>query len=351
MRYIAHIIIFLGFLFFPVVVSAQIDTIRNRTEKNKSRFEQIMENETERKQSTDTNNLHQYYLIAEELPNWFFNPSDYTNAPVFFIGISEPGMDSVKASNLAVLRAKSLATLSTGTEINNVSDNFQVARETGRDYNEDSHYLDFSRLHDSSLVDSTDFKVNKIFYTKYKEAIALVSYTPNEQGCDTLSVDGEIMQLAREDSYDIENTVVCSMDIDFSPYDTICEGTEKNHFLLKGLDERFNIISVYNEDTIEFPFHPYNYVEAGETKKDSTLNLLSNPANLGLWNAFVNLVFSNVNYFNRNLESKVKTSQDNYNLKNQGIIRTVSQNRIRFGIDSIALRNNELFLKLELDTF
>lgn len=332
-------------------LAAQSDTIRNWIDRDKDRYERIMEIETAKSRPKASNLLHQYYLIADRLPEWFFNPSLYVSAPAFFIGISEPGMDSVKATGLAVLRAKSLAVLSTGARIDNISDNFQVTRESQQNYEGQSQYLDFSRLNKQALVGADDFKTIKKHYTKYGEAIALVSYTPDEGGKDTLTANGEIMQLSREDHYQIENTVLCRLDIAFSPFDSLFQQYEKSHFLFKGKGDHFNMVSLYNMDSLKFPAHPYRYVQAEEAKTDTSLKLLHNPLNLGLWNAYINLVFSSINYFGRKLESRVKTSFDHYDLKNQGIVRTVARNRFSFSLDKVFLHDNELYLKLQFDAY
>jgi hypothetical protein len=351
MKSIIQTFIGLCIILYAVPSLAQADTLRRHLDRDKYMYERIMEAETDRLTPDSSGQWHQYYLLAEELPAWFFKPSGYSSDPVFAIGISEPGMDSLKAEKLAVLRAKSLALLSTQAKIDNISDHFQVVRESDQLFDEGSRYLDFSRMYRKFLVDDSEFTVNETFYTKYGEAIALVSYDPGQKGKDTLSVDGEIMHLSREDAYLLENTVLCRLDIDFSTDDTLDFNTATSRFLLRRYGDHFNITSVYNGDSLEFPFHPYRYTQSVENPSDSSFKIQSCPLKLGLWNAYLNLVFSKISYFNRKLESRVKTSYDHYNLKQQGLIRTVSRNRLRFVIHSLALENNELFLKIDISPY
>lgn len=352
MRLMLQFAIGLGIILYVLPAFGQRDTLRKRVDRDKWRYERIMEAETEEAFPADSEKLHQYHLLPENLPHWFFKPSEYSTTSVYALGISEPGMDSVKAFELAVLRAKSLAILSTGAKIDNISDHFQVVRESEAVFNEKSRYLDFSRLYNKSLANQGSFKVNKSFYTKYGEAIVLLSYDPSEQaGNDTLAVNGEIMHLSRESYYSLENTVLCRMDINVSPYDSVDGNSLKSRFLLRRRGEHFNISSVYDGDSIGFPFHPYRYTQAIEMKPDSTFKLQSCPLQLGLWNAYINLIFSKISYYNRNLESRVKSSYDYYAMKNQGLIRTVSRNRLKFGIISLALEENELFLKIEISPY
>ena len=341
----------LWLVFLVMPASAQRDTLRKRVDCDKSRYEKIMEAETGKEAHGDKQELYLYYLFPQELPSWFFIPSEYSTTPFYAIGISEPGMDSVKASKLAVLRAASLAVLSMNTQIDNISDHFQIVRESETAMEKKSQYLDFSRFYTKSLVNSGSFEVNEVFYTKYGEAIALISYTSAQKGDDTLSVNGEIMHLSKENSHALENTVLCRLDIEYSPNDTTDTNAAKSNFLLRRHGERFNISSVYNSDSLRFPFHPFRYSHPMETATDSSFHMQSSPLKFGLWNAYISLIFSKISYYNRNLESRVKTSYDNYNLKNQGLIRTVSTNLLKFEIDSLAVENNELFLKIEITPY
>ncbi|MBS3768955.1 MAG: hypothetical protein KGY69_01770 [Bacteroidales bacterium] len=338
----------LWFILLSLPSSGQRDTLRERIDNDKRKYEEIMESETE-EISSDGRKLHQYYLLPEELPEWFFNPSVYSTASVSAIGISEPGMDSANALELAVLRAKSIAILSKRSRIDYISDHFQVVGETDKVSGEHSRNLDFSRIHVRSLIDDEAFTVNEVFYTKYGEAIALVSYAGSAQKRnDTLSVSGEIMHLTREASGLLNNTVLCRLDIHFAPYDTLDVSPAESHFTLRRRGKRFNIHSLYNSDSVEFPFHPYRYNHSMNEVSDTTFSFQSCPLKLGLWNAYINLLFSKLSYYHGNLESRVKVTYDNYNLKDQGLIRTISGNSLRFSMDSLAIEDNELFQQIEI---
>ena len=168
---------------------------RYSLDQDKEDFENLMESETERFVKKDSqNSAHKYYLIAQELPDWLFSPNEYASAEKFFIGISDPGMDSLKAVKLAEHRAKALLVLSRGTRIDNVSDNFIVSRAGRREESQKSQYLDFIRLSRKKILQDIDFAIDKTFYTKYGEGIALVSLqSSKEKKKDTLEKQGEFM--------------------------------------------------------------------------------------------------------------------------------------------------------------
>ncbi|MGM0497467.1 MAG: hypothetical protein ACQESJ_06075 [Bacteroidota bacterium] len=319
---------------------------RYSLDQDKENFENLMESETENSIRKDSQNLaHKYYLIAQELPDWLFSPVDYATTDDFFIGISDPGMDSLKALKLAEHRAKALLMLAGETHIDNLSDNFTVSNKNGQVENQKSQYLDFTRLSRRKILKGGAFSLDKTFYTKYGEGIVLVSLqSSNKEKEDTLDIQGEFMQLARENEYGLENTVFCKLNI--LNYKALPKSdTVFSEYLYKGRGRRFNLQSVFQHDTIKFPAHPYRYKSSVDTLQDSSY-IISNSLSAGLWNSYINTIFSNISYYNKNLRANVKSSYDNYSLKNQGIIRTVSRNRLSFSLNRIIIRDNELFLKV-----
>lgn len=84
---------------------------------------------------------------------------------------------------------------------------------------------------------------------------------------------------------------------------------------------------------------------------DTNFRFQSSPLKLGLWNAYINLLFSKLSYYHGSLESRVKITHDNYNLKDQGLIRTISGNSIRFSMDSLAIEDNALFQQIEITPY
>jgi|GEM_PF-1521315 len=340
--------VFFVFYFVFTGVAQEIDntSYRYSLDQDKEAFEDLMESETERFVEKDSQSLaHKYYLIAQELPDWLFSPDEYATTEHFFIGISDPGMDSLKAIKLAEHRAKALLVLARGTHIDNVSDNFMVSRAGSQVDSQKSQYLDFTRLSRKKILQNVGFATDKTFYTKYGEGIALVSlHASKEEKKDMLDIQGEFMQLSREDNYGLENTVFCKLNIRRHKASQKPD-TVFSEYLYKGRDRRFNLRSIYQNDTIVFPAHPYRYESSVDTLQDSSY-VISNSLSAGLWNSYINTVFSNISYYNKYLAASVKSSYDNYSLINQGIIRTVSRNRLSFSLNRIIIRDNDLLLKM-----
>lgn len=332
-------------MFFSHPGFTQLGEIKKRIDNDKKNYEEFMRSELGMDDEKDSLNLlHWYYLLPEELPEWFFKPSQYASSPDYFIGVSDPGMDSTKAFELALLRAKALLLLSQNATIDNISDNFDMNRENQKESSSEAHYLDFSEIYTYKGPCDLNFHINKKFYTKNNEGVVLVSADlTNREISDTTAVKGEIMQLTREDRFGWENTFFCS----FNVFDAMDDSIQNvSDYTFKGEGRRFNVISRFNKDTLDFPIHPYKYIPAEEIAYDTTQAPITVSLSTGLWNAYVNCLLSEINFFNRKLNSQVKSSSDNYSVLHQGIIRTVSRNSVGFNLGLLYIEDNELGMEI-----
>ena len=344
--------ILLLFYCLSISLQGQKDTteeIRSLIDQNKFRFEKILKEETDSSRK-GTDDLHKYYLIPETLPEWFFKPQTIASSQKFAIGISDPGLDSVKAFRIAETRAKAILSMSEGTQIENISDHYSVTREGSSKFDKGSQFLDFTKVSTEWTCGDNGFSVDHKFYTKYKEGIVLVSILPHsaEQN-NRLVVTGELMQLLREDEINLENTVFCKFDItrryELMPDDSIINVT----YNLKSRGNKFNIVSTYNSDSLDFPDHPYRYFPSGDSlTKDTAVISHGFTVQNGLWNAYINLLLSKLNFYNRYLDSKVKSSYDNYSLKNQDLVRTVSRNLVSFQLEEIEISEQRMGIELHI---
>ncbi|MFO8234465.1 MAG: hypothetical protein R6U04_03530 [Bacteroidales bacterium] len=319
---------------------------------NKNAFEKILEQETTSLED-ELNDWFLYFLIPEKLPDWFFKPYLYASSEDYMIGISDPGMDSVEALQSAVMRAKSLYCLSEETIVETVSDNFVINREEGQPVLA-SQLMDFTRMTASKIYNDENFVINKKIFTKYGECIVLLSYEGKQisRQTDTLSVSAELMDLVRENTYSIKNTILSKMNsyLHRSSPDAK-DGKLGMSYMFRGKRSGVDLVSVFNNDTLYLPIRPYRYLPitdqlTGEEEK-MTSDDFTFPVNKGLWNAYVNLVLKKLNFHNNYLKSKVKRSFDNYSSSNQEVVRTVSRNSFSFRIQKIKLYNQRLDLHLD----
>jgi hypothetical protein len=57
-------------------------------------------------------------------------------------------------------------------------------------------------------------------------------------------------------------------------------------------------------------------------------------------------VLNNITVLSKQLSSKVTNSNDNYTLKNEGLIRTVARNKVSFGFNSFKMYENQFYIDL-----
>jgi hypothetical protein len=340
-------------LFFAVHLYGQENTsskTRTQVDQDKERFENIFNMET-RSLNPDEDEKHKFYLIPEKLPGWFFHPEDHVSPQRYAIGISDPGLDSSEAFRIAKLRATAMLLMSENIQLENISDYYTVIREDGAHFNKGSQFVDFTKVKTKRIYNPATFEVKKKFFTKYKEGIVLLSYKPVEKTeKDTLRVEAELMQLSREDQVLLENTVYCKFNIHSHPDSTKNTGKKILDYTYKQHGDRFAVISLSNSDTLSFPVHPYRYFSSTDTIKNDT-NYINTGVGLqnGLWNAYVNLFLSNLNFYNKSLSSKVKTSYDNYSKKNQDLVRTVSMNTISFRLSGMEIKDQVLNMDIHFE--
>ena len=332
----------LALLLVYTMIQAQSQRVYRSLDDDYQRYLEIMEEETSR---ADSDLLELYYQIPEQLPGWFFNPGQYTRNDNYFIGISEPGMDSLRALKLAGLRARALAVLSQNARINHMTDHYQRIREDDEHFDQGSRFMDYSKIATRQTHAKGDWIVEKTYYTRYGEGIVLVSMT-NSGGEDTLSVRGELMQLTREDEVFLEHTLLCRLNVLETPQGKDSSVRNESRYLRQALGEHFRVRSVFNSDTLVFPYLPYRYVAAGNQDRDEDKPAITFSLNNGLWNGFIHLLFSNLTFQNREMESRIKSSYDHYNLKDQGIIRSVSGHNLHFRLNGLSLNDNNLSMDL-----
>lgn len=338
--------LFAGLLALATVARAQHDQQRRQLDDDYGRYLEIMNRET------GTGNVaswHQYYLVPEELPAWFFEPSLHTTASSCFIGISDPGMDSSKAIQMAVHRGKALALLAGEATIRHISDHYIVMRESGTYRRTGSHYLDFSRLQSADSLPGTSFVVEKRCYNKYGEGMVLLSVREGGRG-KKMQVEGEIMELHREEGRSASQTLLCRLSVVRRADSSGSPVVPLSGYEVESAGRRYRIHSFFQGDTTHVPAHPYRYVAPEEYTGETPLQSAGASLNAGLWQGYLRLLFSRVTLQAYHFKGRVQSTYDQHTLKQQQIVRTASSNRIRFCIESMALAGDELTMDLKVQS-
>jgi len=342
----SKILLFTGLLALATVVRAQHQQEHRQLDNDYGRFLQIMNRETGR---SDGASWHQYYLVPEELPAWFFDPALHTEASSFFIGISDPGMDSSKAVQMAIHRGKALALLAGQATIRHISDHYEVMRESATYHQDGSHYLDFSRLQSASPPPRDSFVVEKRWYNKYGEGMVLLAAHEDGRG-KKMMVEGEIMELHREEGRSVSQTLLCRLSVAVRADSSGSPPVPLSDYEVEGAGRRYHIHSSFRGDTSNVPGIPYRYAAPEEYTRETPLQESGVSLHAGLWQGYLRLLFSRVTFQAYHLKGRVKSTYDQHTLKQQQIVRTASSNRISFYIESMALAGDELTMDLEVQT-
>lgn len=295
----------------------------------------------------DTINQDQklYDKIPEKLPDWVFQP--YTNNGSFrIVGFSDPNMDKEDAYEQAILRAKALFVLFNYSITSNITDDYTNLVESGKYSLYSTKFQDFSVSRAKVPYNNSNIYLLDTFYTKYNEGIALIEFnllndsTPN---VDTLEVKAEHLQVFIERNFKREKVEFYNFTVtDHLQNDSTNLIADYNY---KKVNFGYDISSIYKNQLIEFKERTYSYRTNKDFKQDST-DFTNRYFRLskGLWNGYITGLLSNFSSQSKQLASQVKNSNDFYTLKNQGLIRTVCRNKLRFWLIDYKLIENQFYI-------
>ncbi|WP_321436646.1 hypothetical protein [uncultured Bacteroides sp.] len=316
-------IILLTFLLHASVGHAQND--------DKLNFERIFWQELNEKEENKPLRKEQFSVGISELPQWFWNLPVATDKLSYAIGISDPEMeDSVKAQKQAVQRALLQLSLMSGASISGVSDL----------YNKDlqNKYEEYYKIAGSSFVQG-GIVVLDSSKTQLGEKIVLIKLDRNRKNRFHIETGVEVYK---------SNTKIeigwCSSEkisyyarTDSDSMSCICEQD----------NEQYNLLSVWNGDTISIPAYRYEYkgIHTDNTTdvSDSIIKLYQK----GLWSGYFQAFLNGLQTTIANHQSRLKSmtelhnhSSGNENLNS--INRNVVNSNIAFNIRTIGALYGQL---------
>ncbi len=288
-----------------------------------------------------------YDLIPEQLPNWIF-PVIQNTTPVEIIGVSDPGMEWDKAKKQAELRALALYAIFNSSAVSNITDDYTNLHE-GAGYSlYSTKFQDFVLTRAMIIYNLSAVEVVDTFFTKYNEAIVKIRLNNNSDSFpkkDTIYVTGEHLQVFVERNYKRDKLEFYNFIINRKNDADSCSLTCQYHY--KQAYNGYEIISQFENDTIDFEPRTYNYRTELEFSIDSTdADFKFFRLDKGLWNACLKGILSNISGLSKQLSGAVKNSNDFYTLKSEGLIRTVSKNRVSFDLQQFKLVENNLYFDL-----
>ncbi|MDA3952291.1 MAG: hypothetical protein PF485_01495 [Bacteroidales bacterium] len=339
----------LFFLTINLSLFSQGESNSNLIDKDKKIYEESVFNK-EFDEDEDTSDIawKLYERIPEKLPNWVFSPIDI-NKSDRIIACSDPNMIKKEAFKQAVLRAKAMFALMKYSSVSNITDDYTNLKESGRHALYATKFQDFSLAKAKLVYNNSAIVIINTFYTKYNEAIVLIDLNyklDSVENKDTLIVKGEHLQIFTEKNFKNEKIEF----FNFSIQDNLFKNDSTDflaQYNYRVINRGFDIYSIYGNNTIEFKERTYNYRTEIDFVMDSTKSELNRfRLTRGLWNGYITGVLGNITILSKQLASHVRNSNDNYILKNEGLIRSIARNNISFWFSSFEMYENQFFIDL-----
>ncbi|RLD64436.1 MAG: hypothetical protein DRJ01_00800 [Bacteroidetes bacterium] len=320
-------------LSFVFSLNAQVNKTSKRKiieiEKEKKDFENNFFEDFEANFEEDNTN----YLVNTTpcyIPSWLFNVPKSTNDYIYAIGISDPGMDSADAIQLASVRAKSIVALLNNSNIRNVTDFYSNLKSNANE----NMFEYYSQILASRKV-SNDSIINS-FYTKYDEAVVLLRIPTNiinSDDYDFITMDCKLYKMDMNMEYATQYEAMFEIDANKYNEDTCFT----SHYILTEVNNNVDILTEYMDNKISIPNYYFNYKIF---VNDSNSNQLS--ADNGLWKEYIKSILLKVLNLSQINSVKVKTMRENYSSIYEKMTREVSNNNLQFDIDNIQVIDNRL---------
>jgi hypothetical protein len=288
-------------------------------------------------------------IWPDTLPEWIFQPLASNSEEFSILGISDPGMDSVSGKELALQRAKALASMYLKTHLGFISEHFVKESKSSR--NQIAHvYAQFFELKNRPIAFEAEQVLNQHF-TKFGETILLVKFSSPQIISDTMIVIGDALQEEKRLGQDSDIRRRISFFYSPKPFTQSQQGFE---YLVKSINNKSAITSTFNQNRIESRKTNCHYV----TKESSfdifdSVNLQKKlvpvDTKYGLWNACIQSVLRSV-FHNAFQKSSVTASKlsDDYQRQKRNLKKEATSNHFQINLQRFNFINNELLVDLNV---
>ncbi|GEM_PF-5331378 len=292
----------------------------------------------------------QKLIKPQILPHWFHFPPASSKDTLYSIGISNPGMKKNKAMKLSRMRAKGIIAILHGTQIQNVRDVYSFKKQGSTSFSYKSTYQGMTRFQ-SQLACDSNFRVLDSCFTKYDEALVLMRYSKPKAGLksikksDTLHVTGELFNYSMTATRDNLHHLMLEMDLRYHHDST----TDHLSYQYRNYHGKYGIKGQYNDSSLSVS-KDYYYYKAGGNLKDTIVNdAIRFP--YGLWNQYYERLIRTITGIS--LEKSVTLedlTQIYSNISKEELIRTISDNTLRFRINSNSILKNRMAIDMHHTT-
>jgi len=335
-------------LVFFLLISFEIFSQETKTEiinQDKRNYEKNVFDKAFEEINDSLNYQKRYDLIPEQLPDWFFQVTQNTS-PVEVIGVSDPGMEWSHAKKQAQIRAVALYAMLNSSAVSNITDDYTNLHEGAGYALYSTKFQDFVLTKAKIVCDLSAVEVVDTFFTKYNEAIVKIRINNNFHSLtakDTIYATGEHLQVFVERNYKRDKLEFFNLIINRKGDTGFCSLSCQYHY--KQAYNGYDIISKFGNDTIDFKARTYSYRTDLEFTADSSdTDFKFFRLDKGLWNAYFTGVLTNITWLSNQLSGTVSNTNDFYTLQTEGLIRTVSKNRVSFDLQQFKMVENNLYL-------
>ncbi len=313
---------------------------------NSSNFEKIFLSETSESQNRTSNtfkNISKLSYYPDTLPSWFFTPPQSTLDCLYAVGISDPDMESSKATKMAIHRAKAMVELYLNAKLQYFRDVYTSEKESGRYSDYRQRFDTYFKISAASKFDSTAFAVVDSHLTRYNESMILIKYSPKtlENASNVLSVVGTVLYIEAqvEDAFEVqaEYELLSALRQPDNPI-------QSAHFLYREKGNKFLSSSEFVNDQIEFPVYIYKYVAPNCEKNTPPLVSYN-----GLWSKFTRELLRNLTLTTQQTKIRIKNLGEKYNPATSNLSRETVSFLAQLKLNGIVFERDTMKLNLSVN--
>jgi hypothetical protein len=280
------------------------------------------------------------YPILSYIPEWLIKPLPEPNNTISVIGISDPGIDSTLARSQAIFRALFLASLMSGSTLNNVVDNYNKDVED-KTSEISGQYVDYFEFSSQAPLEIDDAKVLQEQYTSSGECIVLVEYpvmtTPKQ--ALAFKTTGMINEFEKDGVYEGNSR------IEITGHSQSNSQAVEHQYISRAVNGVADVESYYKGNLLTPPTAKLKYWQTDSSSQSVKIEGVK--TDRGLWNAFLTAVIKTVTLEIRTQPGELKSASDNYSGKSESLNREAMTGILTFHLDQILLYDNKLWAILD----
>jgi len=303
-------------------------------------FKKVFDKELDQKTKYTHRENHSgkyHYTRPQQVPDWLVHPPVAAQNEIYAIGVSDPGMDTTQAYEMALFRAKVLANLLHLSTTQLLCDFFLNELE----HTSSIVYEHFSRISAQIPKDGGTFSIVETYYNAYDETMVLIKYVPTKK-LKKNQADKILLELYKnetESSVHGEYESVYEMQVVPSQKsDSI-----KAFYQFTEVGTRSDVVSKIGDTIQQIPIYSLIYTGIPSTDSIPTV-ILSH----GLWKELLNSIMAQIISKAREKPENVSYLSDDYQKDSyQKLTRGISVNRQRFVVTSVSKKENKLAVELQ----